>query len=87
MRARIGTLSRRLAKVETATLTDDGELRGGVMLVPPIEYDLSAWEAVAMAQQTALSEACREDLPVVPLVEAAPAGRTLPPLPPGGMLR
>lgn len=86
MRARIGTLSRRLAKVETATLTDDGELRGGVMLVPPI-LPLGEWEALAVPMQAALAHACREDLPVVPLAEVAPAARSLPPLPPGGMLR
>lgn len=61
MRARIGTLSRRLAKAEAGTLTADGELRGGVMLVPPIEYDIDRWSALASAQQAALSEACRED--------------------------
>lgn len=36
--------------------------QGGVLLIPPIEYDLDAWEAEAMASQQALAEATREGI-------------------------
>lgn len=88
MRARIGTLSRRLAKAEASTLTEDGELRGGVMLVPPI-LGLDEWERQAMPMLAALAHAARDD---IERTEAAhrkpmPDARNLPPLPPGGMVR
>jgi len=66
MRARIGTLSRRLAKAEAVALDDEGKLRGGCMLVPRI-LGLDEWQALAVPMQAALAHACREDL-------SAPAG-------------
>lgn len=57
-------LLRRLGKVEETVYDETGQRRAGVLCVPAIEYDLTAWERRAMAQQAALSHACREDLPV-----------------------
>jgi len=36
-------------------------MRGGVMVVPPIETDLNAWEALASVQQDALIASAAED--------------------------
>lgn len=56
-------LLRRLNKVESTLLDDDGKPRGGVMLVPPIMYgNLEGWERRAMAEQQALARAAREDI-------------------------
>jgi hypothetical protein len=58
MRARVSASSlRRLNQVEAQLFTDDGQSRGGVLLVPAIEHDLDAWERRAIdSQQRLVSE-------------------------------
>lgn len=55
------TTLRRLDKVKASLVDDHGQWRQGVMLVPPVEYDLAAWERVAMASQEKLRGDCAGD--------------------------
>lgn len=38
---------------------DAADRSGGVLMMPPIEYDLDAWQAKAMGKQEALAHATR----------------------------
>jgi hypothetical protein len=73
MRARVSAASlRKLDKVESLLFDDHGQSRGGVLLVPPIEYDLDAWERAAMGAQQRLVRETQEALDsenVAPVVE------------------
>lgn len=61
MRARIAATLRRLDKVETQLVDEDGSARGGVLVVPRI-LSLDAWEAIAQPQLAALALAAAEDI-------------------------
>lgn len=78
MRARVSATSlRKLDKVESMLFTDDGRSRGGVLLVPAIEYDLEKWEALALESQQRLVRETQESIDregvVQPLQQPMPA--------------
>lgn len=61
MRAHVATRLRRLDKVETRAFTDDGAVRGGVLLVPRI-LGIAEWEALAIASQQRLVRETQESI-------------------------
>lgn len=63
MRARVSAANlRKLDAVEALLLDVDGGQRGGVLCVPPIEYDLDAWERRAIASQAKLVQETHADI-------------------------
>jgi hypothetical protein len=61
MRSRLASTLRRLDKVESVLVAEDGSARGGVMRVPAI-LGLSEWEALAVPMQQELVRSSHEDL-------------------------
>lgn len=61
MRARLASTLRRLDRVETQLVAEDGSARGGVLLVPRIP-SLDEWEAVAVPMLAKLAAAAAEDV-------------------------
>lgn len=61
MRAHVASRLRRLDKVETRALTDDGALRIGVLMVPRI-LPIADWELLAIASQQRLVRETQEGI-------------------------